>query len=268
LIAIYFPRSIYLMFTDPLAENYRIVQSPVTTDDRGETSGCVAARSIVRSGSFHYFFAPNKRVYRFDGSNVLWISEDVQVELDIIEDLRVDQPVGVFYAGMYTLAYPSGSGENDRILLYDPKRNRWFRDFGLSVNAFAVGRRTGKAGDDEGELWAAFGGESYARQLYTGTQDNGVAITNVWESNKIRARSSFTSYRNVFVGTQGAGTITATVTTEAGNTSATLIPTSASDYLGQKAGIPGLVGREMQAKVSSASVVDIDEIVVNERVTR
>lgn len=268
LIAIYFPRSIYLMFTDPLSENYRIVQSPVTTDDRGETSGCVAARSIVRSGSFHYFFAPNKRVYRFDGSNVLWISEDVQAELDIIEDLRVDQPVGVFYAGMYNLAYPSGSGANDRILLYDPKRNRWFRDFGLSVNAFALGRRTGKAGDDEGELWAAMGDESYVRQLYTGTQDNSVAITNVWESNKIRSRSSFTSYRNIFVGTQGAGTITATVTTEAGNASATLTPTSASDYLGQKAGIPGIVGREMQAKVSSASIVDIDEIVVNGRVTR
>lgn len=265
-IVIYFPRSIYLMFTDPLAESYRITQSPIIGSDTDQTAGCVAARSLVRMGGQHYFFAPDKRIYRFDGSTAQWISRDIQPELDAINDLRVDQPVGAYFEGFYLLAYPSGDGANDRVLLYDPTLDQWFRDFGVGINDFTTGRRTGAAGDDEGELWVAMSDESYIRQLYTGTQDNSVAITCVWESNKIRARSSFTSFQNIAAKTQGAATITATVTTERGNASATLTPTSASDYFGQKSGLNGLKGREMQAKVSTSSIVDIDEITVNERV--
>ena len=266
-IAIYFPRAIFMMFTDPLAESYRIIQSPVTGSGRDQAMGCVAPRSLVRMGSEHLFFAPDKRIYRFDGSTARWISRDIQPELDAINDLRVDQPVAVYHDGFYVMAYPSGNGANDRVLLYDPTLDVWFRDFGLSINDLTVARRTGAVGDDSGELYTAMSDESYVREIYTGTQDNGVAISCIWESNKIRARSSFTPYRNMHVKTQGAATITATVTTERGNGSATLTPTGAGDYFGQKAGLNGLKGREMQAKIETSSVVDVDEITVNERVS-
>ena len=257
-IAIYFTDRIHLLKIDPLVENY--------SEQRTSSHiGCVAPRSIVLIAGIQYFFGSDKRIYRFNGERVQWISADVQTELNRIPDIRVDQPVAAYCDGLYLFAYPISNGPNTHILVYDPNLNRWFRD-PYPVNDMFCFRRTADIGDDTGQLFVADTSNRIVH-LYTGTDDDGISIPCTWRSNA-RPLLDNTPIQRIAVRTGTSGQLNVTVNLNGRLYTDTLSPSGIDDPFGQTAGFNGANGETLQVELSGNPLPEIRGILINPHITK
>ena len=255
LLAVYSSQKIILVQTDPLEELHAVIGGVPARDD-DESVGCVAPHSLVNIQGYHYFLAPNARIYRFGGRYPTWQSEKVQPILDAIPKPMLSQAIATGYQGNYLLSYASVEGSpNDTTLIYDVDRDRWYKD-GFGVSSFSTGVDNRLYGVVDGKL----------RALYEGADDAGRPIRCIWKSNKLRVPPQIT-VRSVFVKTQSDAAVDVDVVTESGSQSQYLQIEDKDDYYGQRAGF-NLKGREWQIEVDTDSDTVIDTISLNERVSR
>lgn len=248
-LIVYTSNQIQILATDPLPELHQVIDFITPRDDKGEFIGCVSPESIVDMGGEHYFLATDKRIYRFDGSNLREMSEKIHGILSRLTALST--AVGFSHDRHYLLSIRL-DGE-DTTLVYDLVHNVWWQDdFGV----------TDAMKDREGHVYGVIDGETF--QLYTGETDDGQPIRRVWRSHPhyaaVQAR-----WESIHVYPQAPAVIDIEASTELGSTEGTLHIESISDPFAQRMGC-NLRGRTLTIEIATESTAAIDRISVNERV--
>ena len=284
LLAVYTPHRIVLVATDPLPELCQVT-SVYTTGPNDEPVGCIAPESLVQAGAYHYFLSANYWVYRFGSREPQWISASVQPILNTVAvpenddaSLELINAIGAFHQGHYLLSIPSlinfpahsltWRGQQvawrrdtglewredffrpNATLLYEYRRNRWYRD-GFGVEAYAK--------DQRDRLYGIVGGNLLA--LYDGDNEDTVSFR-LWKSNQIILPPRTLVY-NVFVKSQIPATLTVTVKTESGEETSDLLIEDVNDYWASHMGCQ-LYGRTVQVTVESKGPLLLDRISINE----
>lgn len=113
--------------------------------------GCVAPYSIVQT-PVGIFYLGRYGLYKFDGQQSTIISDVVTKDIRDINPTNYANVVSIYYNNEYRLAYTSqttGSGVNDRVLLFDTVRDSYVKDT-ENVNAWV----TFNSSDDFGGLYS------------------------------------------------------------------------------------------------------------------
>lgn len=145
--------------------------------------GCVSHRSIAVVEN-DVFFAAKDGVYSLgevaNYASVRATNKSLRVQdvFDALTGAHHEQLVGRYFNYKYHLFYPQYGGTNDSCLVYDIRYQAW-QDW---TNIAAADATTYDGAD--GDIGFYFGepdtGEVH--QLYSGTTDNGTAITSTWYS--------------------------------------------------------------------------------------
>ena len=252
-LVVYASNQLQVLATDPLPALMRVIDFIKPRDDKGEFIGCVSPNSIVDMGGAHYFIATDKRIYRFDGSNLREMSEKIHGILSGI--MEISDAVGFSYDRHYLLSIKQlveGRVE-DTTLVYDQIHGVWWQDdFGVS-DAMK---------DRQGNVYGVIDGLWF--QLYTGETDNGTPIRRVWRSHPhyapVQAR-----WESVHVYPQAPAAIAVRAWTELSRTEGQLDITNIANPFSQRMGC-NLRGRTLTVEIETESTAAIDRITVNERV--
>lgn len=113
--------------------------------------GASAPYSVVPT-PLGVFYLGRYGLYKFDGQNSTLISDVVTKDIRDINATNYNNVASIFYNNEYRMAYEStatGSGVNDRVLLFDTIRNSYTKDT-ENINAWAL---YGSA-DDYGALYS------------------------------------------------------------------------------------------------------------------
>ena len=252
-LVIYASNQLQVLATDPLPELQRVIDFIKPRDDKGQFIGCVSPASIVDMGGQHYFWATDKRVYRYDGAQLREMSDKVHGVLSRIQD--ISNAVGFSHDRHYCLSVTL-DGEATT-LVYDQIHGVWWQDdFGVS-DAMK---------DPAGNVYGTIDGQTF--QLYTGDTDAGQPIRRLWRSHPsyapVQAR-----WESIHVYPQSPATIDVRAYTELNTADdraqGTLEITNIADPFGQRMGC-NLRGRTLTIEIETVSTAAIDRITVNERV--
>lgn len=113
--------------------------------------GASAPYSVVPT-PLGVFYLGRYGLYKFDGQNSSLISDVVTKEIRDINVTNYENVASVYYNNEYRMSYTSvatGSGTNDRVLLFDVVRNSYTKDT-ENINAWALYNST----DDYGALYS------------------------------------------------------------------------------------------------------------------
>lgn len=159
--------------------------------------GCVAPKTLVPTKNALVFMGPGNQVYAYgaipglntpDGSDLLWVSENIQDQLDTISASYLDKCCGVFYRDRYWLAVPlNGSTYNNTVFVYkfpptgssDP--GAWMKFTNLYISDFEL---------TQGTEYGLYGGDSRTgkfHELDYGYNDDGSAIDSWYEIPPVNA---------------------------------------------------------------------------------
>ena len=280
-IIVYTSQRIIIVAVDPNPELIEVVGIYGSLEN-DEYIGCIAPKSLVGIGRYHFFLGGNRRVYRFGGRQPTWLSSKVQPILKSVEVPVPFEPVGAYATaddGNYILSFPSTvehhphtiqwreepvEWHSDTVrwaeeetlpnttLILDTERNLWYRD-GFGVKAFQKGAT--------GRLYGIITGAIYS--LYDGDNSD---LDWLWQSNRILMNERQLVH-NVSVKTQEPASLGVRVETEEGVQEQELDITESNDYWGQRAGI-NLRGRTLDVTIVGQGPVEIDRLAVNERPRR
>ena len=252
-LIVYASNQLQILSTDPLAELHQVIDFITPRDDKGEFIGCVSPHSIVDMGGQHYFLATDKRIYRFDGSNLREMSEKIHGVLTRLTELS--GAVGFSHDRHYLLSVKlSADGDlQDTTLVYDLVHNVWWQDdFGVSD----------AQKDREGNVYGVIDGLWF--QLYTGDTDNGQPIRRIWRGHPhyspVQAR-----WESIHVYPQAAAAIDVRAWTEFNRAEGRLDITNIANPYGERMGC-NMRGRTLTVEIETVSTAAIDRITVNERV--
>ena len=259
-LVVYATNQIQYIATDPDVNRVSVADFLKPTDEKGETIGCAAPGSIVSILGWHYFLATNRYVYRFNGEQIMQISDPIHGIFQTVplaldgENLELQDAVAFSFDETYVISVDTADGY--RTLVYDLTHKIWWQDsFGIQ----AV-RKT----KDERVLAELRSGESV--QLYTGDTDNGEPIRRVWKGNPY-LRRSHSHWNTVHIYALGAADIDVIATTEQAEASGELNITDPGDWWSQRLGI-NLRGRFYVVEIATESLHAIDRITINERPQR
>ena len=280
-LIVYTSQRIIIVAVDPNPELIEVVGIYGSLEN-DEYIGCIAPKSLVSIGRYHYFLGGDRRVYRFDGRQPKWLSSKVQ---PILREIQVPVPFepvsahAVAHEGYYYLSYPSNEDQKRILswrgediewrdnplqwrsneahvphatLVLDTERNLWYRDrFGVS--SFQKGAT--------GRLYGIIDGSICS--LYDGDNSDLVWL---WQSNRILMNDRQLIH-NVSVKTQEPASLDVRVETEEGLQRQELDITEPNDYWGQRAGM-NLRGRTLDVTISGQGPIEIDRLAINERPRR
>ncbi len=249
-LVVYASNQLQVIATDPLPEFMRVIDFIKPRDDKGEFIGCISPKSIVDMGGVHYFLATDRRVYRYDGSQLREMSDKIHGLMTQIQ-FRANA-VGFSHDRHYLLSVSLDNEEvPDTTLVYDLEHGVWWAD------GFGV---TDASKDREGNVYGVIGGETF--QLYAGETDNGEAIRRIWRSHPgyaaVQAR-----WESVHIYPQAPAFIDIRVWTESGRFEGYLDIVNINDPFSQRMGC-NLRGRTFTVEIETESPAAIDRIVFNE----
>lgn len=252
-LIVYTSNQIQILATDPIAELHSVIDFITPRDDKGQYIGCVSPESIVDMGGVHYFLATDKRVYRYDGSNLREMSDKVHGVLSRL--LHLSNAVGFSHDRHYLLSVQLDADDDlpNTTLVYDLIHNVWWQDdFGVS-DAMK---------DRSGNVYGVIDGQAF--QLYTGETDDGQPIRRIWRSHPYYGHIQ-QKWESIHVSPQAPAVIEVEAYTEQNRAEGTLNVTSIADPFAQRMGCH-LRGRTFTIEIQTESTAAIDRIAVNERV--
>ena len=285
-LAVYTPSQIILVLTDPNPELMRVIGRYGSTD-RDEAVGCVAPKSLVAIGRYHYFLGGNKRVYRFAGRNPTWLSHQVQPilnQIEISDTTGIANAYAVAHEGDYYLSYPSrdedpihylewrgqdltwreeevewkeDSYTPNTTLILDTERSLWYRD-GFGVSFFTKSPIERLYGIIHGNIYSLYDNED--------GDDSEEIVEWLWRSNRLLMPVQQLVH-NINVKIQGAGDVIVKAKTEEGEQTRIITCEDPNHYWGQRAGV-NLRGRTLDLTVMGTGPITIDRITINERARR
>ncbi|MCY3739900.1 MAG: hypothetical protein OXH00_02650 [Candidatus Poribacteria bacterium] len=251
-LIVYASNQIQILATDPIAELHSVIDFITPRDDKGQYIGCISPESIVDMGGVHYFLATDKRIYRYDGSNLREMSDKVHGVLSRL--LHLENAVGFSHDQHYLLSVQLDSDNDpDTTLVYDLIHGVWWQDdFGVS-DAMK---------DRQGNAYGVIDGQTF--QLYTGDTDDGEPIRRVWRSHPYYGRIQ-QKWESVHVSPQAPAVIDVEVFTEFNRAEGSLDIESLANPWTHRMGC-NLRGRTLTIEIQTESTAAIDRIAVNERV--
>jgi len=244
-LIIYASNQIQILATDPLPELHSVIDFITPRDDKGEYIGCISPDSIVDMGGVHYFLATDKRIYRYDGSNLREMSDKIHGVLAQV--IELENAVGFSHDQHYLLSI------EDTTLVYDLIHNVWWQD------DFAV---SDAMKDRAGNVYGVIDGETF--QLYTGETDDGQPIRRIWQSHPYYGRIQ-QKWESIHVFPQAPAVIDVEAYTEFNRAEGRLDVDSLANPWAQRMGCL-LRGRTLTVEIQTESTAAIDRITVNERV--
>lgn len=248
-LIVYASNQIQILSTDPLAELHQVIDFITPRDAKGEFIGCISPNSIVDMGGEHYFLATDKRIYRFDGSNLREMSEKIHGVLTRLTELS--NAVGFSHDRHYLLSVRLG--EEATTLVYDLVHNvYWQDDFGV----------TDAQKDREGNVYGVIDDTWF--QLYTGETDAGEPIRRIWRSHPHYGAVQ-ALWESIHVYPQAPAVIDVEATTELNRAEGTLNVDNIHNPFSQRMGC-NLRGRTLTVEIQTESTAAIDRIAVNARV--
>ena len=257
-LAVYTRNRIYLVNIDPVAERHSVVSVINSRDDRDAPIGCIAPESLVDIDGYHYFLAGDRQIYRFGGQRVTWVAAPIHPILAKVPRTGAEKAIGFARGMTYCLSYPStpASLANDAMLLFDTKREIWWKD-ALNLSDISKGRTQYEYAiiDD----WPVL--------LDFEKRDNDALIAWNWKGNKILIPLN-TLIHSVFVGVlpEDIGTdpveLSITLKTEEGEQTQALRVEAGVNYWEQHVGF-NLRGRSVQATLAGTGAMKIDRLIFN-----
>jgi hypothetical protein len=153
---------------------YGSVRSQFTLKEAMPNIGCIAPRSIVNIYNRLYFLYRDG-IYKFNGSDVEYISEKVKPKINLINN--VEEVSGAWYDHHYYLSYAEGASEsNNRVLVFDILHEAWSYFTGMNIEMW-----NNFDGSQDGQvnlntIYFADSTEGQIHNFLTGTDDDGDSI--------------------------------------------------------------------------------------------
>lgn len=145
--------------------------------------GTLCRQSVGKIGSNFIFQSDKGNIILYDGAvGIQNISSKIKGTIDELAFDRLYYYPGLIFDDDYYIAVTSAGGsENDEVLLFDTFHLAWTKFDGMDINAMWV------AEDDDGKDMLVFGDyDGNTFQYPSGTDDNGVAISDYWISKQFR----------------------------------------------------------------------------------